>query len=1248
MTHQVGGGGARALSWPIFGLSLLSLIGSLGAAGEAGAAGALPAGGQVVAGSATIGAPTGSKLVIDQSSSRAIIDWSSFSIGSGKLVKIDNGSGATLNRVTGGSLSSIDGLLSATGSVYLINPNGVIIGKSGVAKVGGTFVAASLDVANGQFMSGGDLTFAGPSTAAVVNFGKIGALGGDVALVAARVDNQGSISAPNGDAGLLAGYQVVLRDSTLSDGKFAVLLGGGSTSATNAGVIEAAEAELRANDGNVYALAGNTGGVIKATGVSASNGKVFLVAGGGAVSLAGDIEARGTNGAGGAIETSGSTVNIGAARIDAGAGGSWLLDPDDLTIDQTAANTIAASLDAGTSVTQQTTASGIGGNGDIFVSTGVTLDWTTSAALTLSAFRNISLGASSTIASSGGGAVTLYADNTGAGVGTVSFSAGAVVSTSGAVTIFYNPPSNPAGSVVNPTSYTTTTDFTALVSGGATLTAFMLVNTVEDLQNIQNNLAGAYALGADIDATATSTWNAGAGFVPLGGPVSAFTGDFEGQGRVISGLTVNLPAVSDVGLFGEIGPTGKIGDVGVVGGSITGDSEVGGLVGFDDLGKIVHSYATDAVVGSGNALGGLVGDDQAGTMKQDYASGAVTGGGSSQSVGGLVGVDEDGGKIKQAYATGAVSGFSSVGGLIGAWTGNGFVGQVKQTYATGAVSGAGTSVGGLIGANSGATLLASYWDTQTSGQASSAGGVGLTTAQFFTTSSFVGFNFQTAPGAGGWVIVDGDGSLNSAGGFAGATRPMLMAEYSTTIENGHQLQLMALDLTANYTLASDVDLTATANSSDVWNPATGFAPIGGNAMLGYTGVFDGAGHTISNLTIHFLTPVPQTFTDGGTSDGDAGLFGLVGIGGVVEDTNLVGAKVKAGDGMLAGALAGVLGGTVSNSTSSGKVKAKSATGTQSAIAGGLVGASGTNAVITGSSSSAKVIAGNGALAGGLLGFGDSGTSVVSSSASGSVTVGESLSTIQIAEAGGLVGTIDGLLPTTSPAPTSITGSNGSGAVTGGGGSIIGGFAGIVTDANVGGSFATGTVTQTAGGMNGENSIAGGFVGYMGANGVISRSFSSGAVSTQGGPNNGLFTLAGGFVGDMDKNSTIGDAYETGSLTSTGSFNLLGGFAGLLMSTADFTRVYAAGPVSGSGAVGGLVGDLSGGSFTDSYWDEGTTGLTEGNDCCGGGSSSGIVGIGGTTGLDPTAQSTYTFFDFTAVWSAPAAGQRPTLQGVGPP
>ena len=231
----------------------------------------------------------------------------------------------------------------------------------------------------------------------------------------------------------------------------------------------------------------------------------------GTTSFAGAISTQGLRG--GFIETSGHVFNFTGGSVNAGRGGAWLLDPVDLTIDATLAGTIATALNGGSNVTQLTSATGSGGNGDITVASGIS--WSTNATLTLSAYRNIAVNAN--ITSTGGGGVVLRADNAGTGTGTVTFGGGQV-STAGAVSIFYNPTGN--NSTLNATKYSapTQTNFSGNVTGGATLNAYMLVNTVYDLQNMKNNLSGTYALGRDIDASATASWNGGAGFAPIGMP----------------------------------------------------------------------------------------------------------------------------------------------------------------------------------------------------------------------------------------------------------------------------------------------------------------------------------------------------------------------------------------------------------------------------------------------------------------------------------------------------------------------------------------------------------------------------------------------------------------------------------------------------------------------------------------------------------------------------------------------------------
>ncbi|MGC7532504.1 filamentous hemagglutinin N-terminal domain-containing protein, partial [Pandoraea pneumonica] len=60
-------------------------------------------------------------------------------------------------------------MLSATGSVYLLNPNGVVIGKSGVVNTGGNFLASTGRISNEEFLAGGTLNIGNMSSAKVVS-----------------------------------------------------------------------------------------------------------------------------------------------------------------------------------------------------------------------------------------------------------------------------------------------------------------------------------------------------------------------------------------------------------------------------------------------------------------------------------------------------------------------------------------------------------------------------------------------------------------------------------------------------------------------------------------------------------------------------------------------------------------------------------------------------------------------------------------------------------------------------------------------------------------------------------------------------------------------------------------------------------------------------------------------------------------------------------------------------------------------
>src|SRR5690606_26863145 len=268
-----------------------------------------PHGGSVVHGDIHFGAGTGGNLQIHQGSANAIINWDSFSIAAGELTQFlqPGTSSAVLNRVTGGDPSAIHGALQANGNVFVINPNGILVGPSGTIDVHG-LVLSTLDVSDGEFLAGGDQVFKGASDQGVTNLGRINAIGGDVFLIGKTVTNSGAITA-TGRVGLAAGEEVLLTAAENASGERIFVRATGSgvsgTGITNDGSIDGAAVEMKAH-GNIYALAINNKGTVRATGASHSGGRVFLRGIGGGVNNSGSIRA-----------TSSGSGNAGRVLIEA-------------------------------------------------------------------------------------------------------------------------------------------------------------------------------------------------------------------------------------------------------------------------------------------------------------------------------------------------------------------------------------------------------------------------------------------------------------------------------------------------------------------------------------------------------------------------------------------------------------------------------------------------------------------------------------------------------------------------------------------------------------------------------------------------------------------------------------------------------------------------------------------------------------------------------------------------------------------
>ena len=180
-------------------------------------------------------------------------------------------------------------------------------------------------------------------------------------------------------------------------------------------------------------------------------------------------------------------------------------------------------------------------------------------------------------------------------------------------------------------------------------------------------------------------------------------------------------------------------------GTVRGDDEVGGLVGYKVSGVIQDSHsecAVESVNDDSTQTGGLVGNND-GEINGCYALGAVTG---NEDVGGLVGFNfKPGGVIVNCYAAGSVTGNDYVGGLAG---GNAYT--ITYCYSTGAVTAAAssTNAGGLLGYTSAANGIVtdSYWNTETSAQSTSAGGEGKTTDYMKQQATFENWDFTTVWG----------------------------------------------------------------------------------------------------------------------------------------------------------------------------------------------------------------------------------------------------------------------------------------------------------------------------------------------------------------------------------------------------------------------------------------------------------------------------------------------------------------------
>jgi hypothetical protein len=210
------------------------------------------------------------------------------------------------------------------------------------------------------------------------------------------------------------------------------------------------------------------------------------------------------------------------------------------------------------------------------------------------------------------------------------------------------------------------------------------ISNAHQLQLMAYKPEASYQLASNIDASATKVdaahatqhsgmWDS-SGFVPVGNSAAKFTGSLDGQGHTISGLNIDRPSQSNVGLFGHA-ENAALGNLSVEG-NVKGGDHVGLLVGknvANDQGtaSIANVQVSGQATGLGNSTGGLVGSNRAkkSSLNQidDIQVNAVVNG--QIGVGGVAGKNyaknDSTTSIFDAAVSGQVTGGLSVGGLAG-------------------------------------------------------------------------------------------------------------------------------------------------------------------------------------------------------------------------------------------------------------------------------------------------------------------------------------------------------------------------------------------------------------------------------------------------------------------------------------------------------------------------------------------------------------------------------------------------------
>ncbi len=869
----------------------------------------------------------------------------------------------------------------------------------------------------------------------------------------------------------------------------------------------------------------------------------------------GRIEAKGAGtGNGGQVETSGHTLKVGdTTRVNTlstqGAAGQWLLDPNDFTVAAVGGDIDGATLSGNLGLGNVTITSASGGTasttaGSIFVND--TVSWNANT-LTLNAQNNVTVNQAMTLTGTAGLAVQYGQQSATAVNNNALFTVNAPINIASTGS-FATKLGSATGSVS--TSYTIINSLG--VAGDATTAPAN--PSLQGMTSAPVNTA--FVLGSDIDASATTSWNSGAGFKPIGTGTTSFTGKFNGLGHTITGLTQDGATSDYLGLFGKT--TGSISNVTLSSSAIAGRSYIGSLAGYGAdfynvriLGGSVTGttyvggmagYAS-AAINTVNGNAAVTGRDSATSAAQFVGGLLGKGAGAINNVtgSGTVGVTN----TNTALVTGASAALSihSIGGLVGqlaptagmTLSNNINTGNVTVTTATASCSVATyciSNVGGLIGTLGGVSNnAAANWRVALTDSMNS-GAISVTS----TTTASMGLATTNIGYATGGMI----GRIDYVGG--------------TNLAFGGGLTLTNLASSGNVSGYSAVGgLVGRSNlgsSTAGSNVFTTLAATGNVTGFGGTGAYGLPSSTVpSNIA--------------------QGVGGLLGVNqgdyvGQINDSHYSGTVLSRG-GLFIGGLAGTHTGLISNSYATGAINMPSTplavSETSAGIIGGLVGYLGggntaagiingsySNVAITLGSSGARIVASR---VGGLVGTtvapisGNRSIVISDASVQGDITAYLTTSGSRSPEyIGGLVGY--GSVPDYSTSTVSVSGNT----LTVSSGPTLGAN-GVTGSVSVSDYLAVGSV------VSGPGILPGTYISALGSG-------TGGAGTYQ---LNQAQTTAAGVTVTTSTPNYINNSVVTGNVTAAAA-NQVGGLAG---QAGSIFNSHTLGNVSGKATVGGLAG-----------------------------------------------------------------------------